>query len=196
MKLDSPGLENDVVRLEILTEADRSLIESSGVDPDMWSWMPVIATGTNLHTYFDEVQRARQEGTMVPFKVYRKPDDAFAGMVGYVDVSRTHRRLRIGYLWHPEEMRGTAVSPATQLAMLERALASRIRRVEYAHAEANERAIRAAEKLGARPEGLLRNYIRVATGTWANVVLLSLVDSEIEAAIAMLKDRVRALQQA
>ena len=196
MKLDSPGLENDIVRLDLLTEDDRAMIEQSGVDPDMWSWMPVIATGTNLHTYFDQVMRARQEGTMVPFKIFRKSDNAFAGTVGFVDVSRTHRRLRIGYLWHPEEMRGTVITPATQLAMLKRALASRMLRVEYANAEANERAIRAAEKLGARREGVLRNYARVATGTWANVVLLSLVGSEIEAAIALLEDRVRALQKA
>ena len=133
---------------------------------------------------------------MVPFKIYRKSDNAFAGTVGFVDVSRTHRRLRIGYLWHPEEMRGTIVGPATQLAMLERALASCILRVEYANAEGNERAIRFAEKLGARREGVLRNYARVATGTWADVVLLSLVDAEIEGAIAMLKDRVRTLQKA
>jgi N-acetyltransferase len=196
MKLDDPGLENEVVRLEILTEDDRKLIEMSGVDPDMWSWMPVIATGTNLHTYFDEVQQARRDGVTVPFKVYRQSDGAFAGMVGFVDVSRTHRRLRVGYLWHPEEMRGTAIGPATQLALLERALGSRIRRVEYSYVEDNERAIRAAERLGCRRDGLLRNYVRAASGVWANVVVMSLVGAEIEAAIALLKDRVAQLQLA
>ena len=42
MKLDDPGLENAVVRLEVLKEEDRALIELSGIDPDMWAWMPVI----------------------------------------------------------------------------------------------------------------------------------------------------------
>jgi RimJ/RimL family protein N-acetyltransferase len=196
MKLDDPGLENDIVRLEVLKEEDRVLIESSGVDPDMWSWMPVIATGTSLHTYFDEVQRARREGTMVPFKVFRQSDGVFAGMVAFVDVSRTHRRLRVGFLWHPEEMRGTAVGPATQLALLERALGSRIRRIEYCYVEDNDRAIRAAQKLGCQRDGILRNYVRAANGAWANVVVLSLVDSEIRASADVLKDRVAKMQLA
>ncbi|MCA8902577.1 MAG: GNAT family N-acetyltransferase [Hyphomonas sp.] len=196
MKLEAPGLENEIVRLELLTEADRAAVEGTGVDEAMWTWMPVIPTGTNLNTYFDLAMHDWKAGTMVPFKIYRQEDGAFAGFVGYVAVSRTHRRLRIGWLWHPPEMRGTAVVPATQLLLIQRALDARIRRIEYAFPEENERAIRAMEKIGVRQEGVLRDYMRTAGGTWANVVVMSLVESEAKAAIALLEDRVRALQQA
>jgi hypothetical protein len=47
------------------------------------------------------------------------------------------------------------------------------------------------EKLGARREGVLRNYYRLAGGGWANVVSLSLVEGEIKAAILALRDKVK-----
>lgn len=69
-------------------------------------------------------------GTMAPFKVFRKSDGAFAGAAAFIDISRTHRHVRIGYLWHRQDMRGTVVTPATQLVMPKRALASGIPRLE------------------------------------------------------------------
>ena len=62
--------------------------------------------------------------------------------------------------------------------------------------ERNERAIRSFTKIGAQREGLIRNYMRTAGGSWANMVVLSLVGEEIKAAISVLRDRVRALQLA
>ena len=111
-------------------------------------------------------------------------------------VSRTHRRLEIGIVWHPEKYRGTAIVPATQLALLTKAHEARFRRISYFIPEQNERAIRAFSRIGAQKEGLIRNYMRTAGGTWTNMVVLGLVGDEIRAAISVLRDRVRALQLA
>ena len=91
-------------------------------------------------------------------------------------------------------MRGTDIHPATQLALIERALEARIRRIEFRVAESNERAVKAALRLGAVREGVMRNYIRIADGSWANMVMLSLIDTEAHGAMAMLKDRIHAFQ--
>lgn len=191
MKLDAPGLGDTAVSLERLTEAHRPLLAASGAVDAMWASMPVIATGTNFDTYFDHILSEGARGRMIPFAIARRSDGAFAGVAGYLDVSLTHRRLGIGYVWHPPDMRGGVVGPATALAMLERALACRIRRIEYGVAEDNLTAIRSIERFGAVREGLLRNYSRIANGTWANVAVFSLVDTEINAAITLLRDRVR-----
>lgn len=196
MKLDAPGLENEFVRLEVLEEHHRDLVvESTAVD-SMWQWMPVIATGTNIHAYFDNALELKQAGQSVPFIVWRKSDNAFAGVVSFADISRTHRRLRLSAFWLKEDMRGTVIGPATQLALIQRAAECRIRRIEILTPASNDRAIRSIERFGAKREGTVRSYIRVANGSWADIAVLSLVDEEITAAMALLRDRIRELQLA
>ena len=196
MHLNAPGLENDVVRLETLTEAHREQIRASTASEAMWEWMPLISSGTSFDSYVDYCLDAGKTDTFYPFVAFRQSDGAFAGLAAYERVARTHRRLGIGFIWHPEEMRGTVIAPATQLALLERAWNARFRRVSYMIRDTNERAICAIERVGARQEGLLRNYFRAAHGGWANMALLSLVGDEIKAAISLLRDRVKQMQLA
>lgn len=196
MKLDAPSLINRIVELEVLSEDHRSVLRESGAIEAMWSWMPVIATGTNFESYFDHILALAKRGDFIPFAIWCRRDREFAGVAAFLDINLTHRRLRVGYVWHPVHMRGTAIHPATQLALIERALAVRIRRIELHAAETNERAIRAAERLGAKREGMLRNYLRVADGRWSNMIVFSLIDEEAKAAISMLRDRISTLEDA
>ena len=196
MRLDEKDFHNDVVRLDLLEESDRARLEASGAVKSMWDWMPVIPTGTSFHAYFDFMLALKQQGTIIPFSVTRQSDGAFAGVIAYLDVSRTHRRVGVGYIWHPPDMRGTVVPVATQMAMIGRAFGARMRRIELPIAAANERAIRALERLGARKEGVLRRYVRLADGSWGDLAVLSLVDAEIRGAIDLLKDRVTEMQLA
>ena len=196
MRLDEPGLHNDVVRLDLLEESDRARLGGSSAVSSMWDWLPVIPSGTNFNAYFDLMLAMKQKGKIIPFSITRKSDGAFAGVIAYLDVSRTHRRVGIGYVWHPPEMRGTVVPVATQMAMIGRAFGARMRRVEFPVAATNVRAISSLERLGARKEGVLRRYMRLADGSWADLAILSLVDSEIRVAIDLLKDRVAEIQLA
>ena len=196
MRLDEKGFHNDVVRLETLEEGDRARLEVSDAVQSMWDWLPVIPKGTNFHAYVDFMLAMKKQGNIIPFSITRQSDNAFAGVIAYLDVSRTHRRVGIGYVWHPPEMRGTVVPVATQMAMIGRAFGARMRRIEFPIAAGNERAIRALERLGARQEGVLRRYMRLADGSWSDLAILSLVDAEIRAAVDLLKDRVAQMQLA
>lgn len=196
MRLDEQGLHNDIVRLDLLEESDRARLGGSGAVSAMWEWLPVIPSGTNFHAYFDLMLAMKEKGNIIPFSITRQADGAFAGVIAYLDVSRTHRRVGIGYVWHPPEMRGTVVPVATQMAMIGRAFSARMRRIEFPIAASNVRAVSSLERLGARKEGVLRRYLRLADGSWADLAVLSLVDSEIRAAIDLLKDRVSKMQLA
>ncbi len=196
MKLDAPGLTVADVRLERLSEAHRAALLASGAVEAMWAWMPVIPSGTNFDAYFDHTLADAKDGRSIPFAVTRISDGAFAGVAAYLEISRTHRRLRIGYQWHPEDMRSGVVPAATALALMTRATACRIRRIEYLIDEQNAAAIKSVERLGAVREGVMRGYMRAAGGTWSNMALYALLDSEIEVAIARLQARVEALHLA
>ncbi len=196
MKLDAPNLQNEVVRMELLADRHRELLRENGSSKAMWDWMPVIATGTNFDAYFDYMLGRHERGEMIGCVFFRQSDGAFAGVGGYCDIKRTHRRLRIDYMWLREGMRGTAIGPAVQYLMIERALKARMRRIEFLIGESNLPALKALERIGAVREGVFRNYLRLANGQWANMVALSLLQPEAEAALDLLKDRIAACQSA
>lgn len=196
MNLAEPAPENDVVRLDTLVVEHKPVVLATPVAESMWQWMPVMPDGTDLEAYMDYSLKLKETGSFFPFYVVDKATGEFAGCVAFERVSRTHRRLEIGFVWHPEKYRGTAIVPATQLALLTRAHEARYQRISYFVPEKNERAIRSFTRMGAKREGVIRHYMRTVGGTWVNMVVLSLVGDEIKGAIAVLRVRVRELQLA
>ena len=196
MKLDAPGLVVANVRLDRLTEAHREILAKSGAIEAMWNWMPLMDTGTSFNAYFDQTLQEALEGRMVPFAITRLSDGAFCGVVSYMNIVRLHRRLRIGYRWHPEELRGGLESAATSLALMQRARDCRFQRLEFLVNVANKEAIAAVERFGAAREGTLRHYMRTANGLWADVAAFSLIGSEIDRTIDSLRQHVDALEAA
>ena len=187
MDFNDPGLENDIVRLTKAGAEHKELLRASTID-SMWKWMPVLPSGTSFESYFSEIIALRDAGVLYPYLVTRVSDNRFAGLTAFVDLNKTHRRLRIGLSWHPEDMRGTHIFPATQLVMIKRAFDCRVRRIEWQLDERNGRAISALEKLGVTNEGTLRHYYRLAGGDWANVTVFSLLSEESAETIRRLEN--------
>ncbi len=177
MEFGDSGLENGIVRLERAGAEHRELLKNAGIT-EMWDWMPILSSGTSFEAYYDVALAEQKAGKLIPFIVWRVRDDAFAGLTAFVEPNRTHRRVRIGYNWLPEEMRGTDIFPATQLAMIRRAMDCRVRRIEWRVSAENKRAVAAFEQLGARTEGVLRQHMRFADGSWADIKVFSLLSGE------------------
>lgn len=192
MKLDSPAIENNIVRLEIFGPEHYDFLLGCNAVEYMWKWMPAIPSGTSFNSYVEYIRALKDEGEIVPFAIFRKSDNAFAGVVAYGLVSRLHRRVRIAYAWHPEDMRGTLIFPATQAALIQRALDWGARRIAWTIDVRNEAALAAFERLGARREGVLRAFMRMSDGTWADHCSLSMIRDEAKAAVALINERIRA----
>lgn len=192
MQLNAPDLFSNVVRLEVLEDRHLHTLREAGAIDAMWDWMPDIPKGLSFSNYADHVAECAASGDLVPFVIYRADDNAFAGVVAYEGISRIHRRLSINYFWHPETMRGTRVFPATQLLLIERAIAWGARRIEWALPSENTAALRAVESLGATREGQLRNYQRLADGRWSDIIVLSMLREEAEIAMRELARRITA----
>lgn len=193
MKLDAPGLSVANVRLDPISEAHRPVLAGAGAIEAMWRWMPMMERGISFNTYFDQTQQDYRDGHMVPFAITRTTDGAFAGVVAFMNIVRLHRRLRIGYRWHPPEMRGGLLSAATSLALMQRARDCRFQRIEFHVSVENKDAVAAIQRFGAAEEGVLRHYMRAANGLWADVAVFSLVTTEIDRTIESLTAHVEAL---
>lgn len=183
MELAAPGLETSLVRLEPLAKRHRAALQASGAVEHMWSSMPLIATGTSLDAYFDHTLRMAELGTGLGLAAIHKGEDRMIGLAAYLSPNRLHRRIRLGYTWLEADYRGSGIINHIQFLMLKRALEWRARRVEWMMSSTSQRAIANVERLGALREGTLRQHSRFADGSWADLVVLSLVGEEIRAAM-------------
>ncbi|WP_336922365.1 GNAT family N-acetyltransferase [Aquipuribacter sp. SD81] len=101
------------------------------------------------------------------------------GTTSYLEVSVPDARLEVGATAYAPAVWGTAVNPACKLLVLGHAFeVLRAGRVQLKTDVRNERSQRAIERLGARPEGLLRRYQRRADGTVRDTALFSVTAEE------------------
>lgn len=189
MELDGPGLENTLVRMEPFSPDHRETLHSSGAVDAMWKWMPMISSGTNYDSYFDHTIAAQKRGSMISFALFRPGSDEFLGCAAFLDPNRTHRRIQITHLWLVPGARGNGIFTAVQSLMIQRALDWGARRIVWLADERNEVAIGAFRKLGAKEEGLAREYQRMTDGHWASMVVFSMLRQEAKDAVARLTDR-------
>ncbi|RIJ24437.1 N-acetyltransferase [Henriciella barbarensis] len=190
MELGAPGLHTATLRLEPLNESHRAALSRSNAVEHMWSSMPVISTGTNIDAYFDHSLKMATLGTGQVMAAIRQEDDRLIGLSAFLNPNRMNRRTRIGYNWVEPALRGSAVVEHIHYLMLKRAYQWRARRVAWWLSLKNERAIAAVEKIGAKREGVLRQHTRFADGSWADLVVLSLVSDEIRDSMAMLGEQI------
>lgn len=192
MELGAPGLQTALIRLEPLDEQHREFLQTSGAAEHMWTSMPLIATGTNLDAYFDHSIRMAKLGTGQAMAAIRLSDEGMVGLAAFLNPNRMNRRTRIGYNWIEPSLRGSDIAQHIHYLMLKRAYQWRARRVAWWLSEKNDRAIASVEKLGAVREGVLRQHTRFADGSWADLVVLSLVGDEIRDAMAALGEQIEA----
>lgn len=195
MDLTAPGLANDVIRLEALTERFREDLRNSGAIEYMWLSLPAIQRGAGFDSYFDHVLKQGDSGEVLGFALLDPNDQSrFVGVTALMYPNKMHRRVRIGYTWLEPHLRGRGVYAAIQKLLIQRALDWGAKRIEWYVEERNSRAIRAIEAIGAIKEGVLREYEKFADGEWVDIAILSMLRDEAKAAVQRLDQAMTASQ--
>ncbi len=93
------------------------------------------------------------------FAVLDDATDRVVGSTSFYDVDLTAGRLEVGHTWYDPAVWGTSVNPACKLLLMTHAFGTwGVARVAYRVDERNHRSIAAVTKLGAVPEGRLRDH--------------------------------------
>lgn len=192
MRLDAPDLGNDIVSLEVFGRQHHEMLREADPTDCMWRWLPALPCGTSFEAYLDYAECEKMKEKIVPFAVFRKADRAFAGITAYGLVDRLHRRVRITSTWHPEPMRGTLVFPATQVALIQRALDWGARRIAWTLDTRNASAIAAFARLGAKHEGTVRSFMRMTDGTWADHHIFAMTRDEAHNTVSSIEELIKA----
>lgn len=187
MDLNAPGLSNELIRLEPLSERFREHLRASDAVNSIWLSLPAIQRGAGFDAYYDHILKQGETGEMFGFALLDPADDdRFVGVTGLLDSNKMHRRVRLGYTWLEPHLRGRGIYAAIQQLLIQRALDWGAKRIEWYVEDRNTRAIRAIESIGAKKEGVLREFEKFADGEWVDVAVLSMLRDEAKEAISCL----------
>ena len=122
-------------------------------------------------------EEAWRNGKAYDFAVFDRETCAFLGGVGLNQLNRAHGFANLGYWVRASGMGRGVAGAAARLAARFAFEDLRLNRVEIIIAMENERSQRAAQKAGARREGVLRSRLLIA-GRLHDAVMYSLVAAD------------------
>ncbi|NMM30666.1 MAG: GNAT family N-acetyltransferase [Cellulomonas sp.] len=196
---DGAVLANRVVRLTPLGEADADELFVALDDDRVWAagfgggprgrpsnrrtmaaWIVALTGRPRQAAYAVRLARTCAAG----------PAGRLVGTSSLGDVDLTNSRLHLGWTAYAPDVWAGAVNPATKLALLTHAFDDcHMHRVKIQTDAINVRSQAAIARLGAVREGVLREHVVRADGTWRDTVVFSILASQWPTVRAGLEQR-------
>lgn len=180
-------LENEVALLRPLTKDDFDLLLPFSIhEPDLWKYSLLPANGPeNLGIYLKKALKERDLGTSLPFIVWDKRTNQYAGSTRFYDIQEYHETTQLGFTWYGKEFQGTGLNRSCKHLLLTFAFeVMKVKRVEFRADANNARSISAMKSLGCIQEGILRSNCNSPEGR-RDSIILSILQSEWENGIKL-----------
>lgn len=173
-------MEGRFIRLVPLTRDHVTPLVRVGTDPEIWQWMPYGYCGTEetMGRLVDLILQNQTERTALAFTTLLRPDDRPIGMTRYLGIDRPNRNVEVGGTWLSPSFWRTPVNTESKLLMLTHAFEEGCERVQIKTDRRNVRSQHAIERLGAHREGILRQHMVRADGTFRDSVVYSILRTE------------------
>lgn len=173
-------LENERVRLSALTLDNFHLLHDIAAQDKLVQYSPSnIATKDGLKEYVETALEQQRLKTAIPFIVYDKKTNKYAGSTRYMHIHWTNKVLHIGSTWIGREFQGSGLNGQMKFLMLDHAFEKMdFEKVEFRIDERNIRSRRAVEKLGCTLEGILRKDVYLLDGFKRNTCCYGLLREE------------------
>lgn len=164
--MQSPTLEDNRVKLSLLDLSNYKNLIPIAEQENLVQFSPsTIHTPEYLKKYVQDVVDDYYHLTAIPFIIYDKQYQAYAGSTRFMNIDRKNSVLEIGATWIGKEFQGTGLNKHMKFLMLQYAFENmKIEKVEFRVDERNVRSRKAVEKLGAIYEGTLRKNILMPNG--------------------------------
>ena len=173
MTLDAP-MAADGVRLTRFEEADREPLRAAcAQDRAVWAIYPYSMIDEDFDPGLD---RRLARADWVVFTIRR--GDQVVGTSCYIAIDPANRSLEIGGTYYVPAERGSGLNRIVKQQMLDRAFGSGFDRVQFSIDTRNGRSMRAAEKIGAVREGILRRHRVTWTGHVRDTAIYSILREE------------------
>ena len=166
--------------LEPLSQDHHDQLCDATRDGELWKlWYttgpPPVEMGANI----DRRNALLKEGSMLPWAVRDLSSGKVVGMTTYMNIDEQNRRVEIGSTWYAQSMQRTGLNTECKLLLLTHAFQTlECIAVEFRTSFFNHRSRRAIERLGAKPDGILRNHMRMPDGTLRDTCVYSILPNE------------------
>lgn len=176
----SPTLENDCVKLSPLTlDNFHELIPIASQEKLVQYSPSAIETPESLKNYVQIALEQKSKGTSIPFIIFDKKKQHYAGSTRYMNINGKYKTLEIGSTWIGREFQGTGLNTTMKQLMLSHAFNTMdFEKVEFRVDERNIVSRKAVEKLGCTLEGILRKNVYLLDGFKRNTCCYGLLREE------------------
>lgn len=167
-------------QLELLSQDHHDDLCEATRDGELWKlWYTIVPSPEQMQMEIDRRRQLQKEGSMLPFAVRDKTTGKTVGMTTYMNVDEKNRRVEIGSTWYARSVQRTALNTECKLLLLTHAFETLdVIAVEFRTSYFNFPSRKAIERLGAKPDGILRNHIRMPDGTLRDTCVFSILPHE------------------
>lgn len=168
-----------------LVSLDRSHapgLAEAGRDPEVWKLLrigpghpPSLA---EMETFIDELLALQAAGEVLPMTILFLPERNPIGIIRYLDIDRENRMVEVGTWIDSRYWRSPVNTEAKLLALCYAFEEERVHRLQFKTDSRNARSRVAIERLGAVPEGELREAHLVQGGYYRTSLYYSILDRE------------------
>ncbi|MFQ3239995.1 MAG: RimJ/RimL family protein N-acetyltransferase [Olleya marilimosa] len=178
--MTAPTLENNRVKLIPLDLSNYKQLITIAKENDLIYYSPnTISTPETLRDYVQTAVDGFYNNTTLPFIVYDKQLQAFAGSTRFGLINHKNLVLHIGWTWIGHDFQGTGLNSHMKFLMLQYAFETlKFEKVEFRIDERNKKSRKAVEKLGATLEGILRQDTVMSDGFRRSTCCYGILKSE------------------
>ncbi|HRH71421.1 MAG TPA: GNAT family protein [Flavobacteriales bacterium] len=173
-------LAGEVVALEPLSQEHHDDLCNATRDGEVWKlWYTIVPSPEGMRAEIDRRNDLLAHGSMVPWAVRDLASGKVVGMTTFMNIEAHKPRVEIGSTWYARSVQRTAVNTECKLLLLTHAFDTLgCIAVEFRTSYFNFPSRRAIERLGAKPDGILRNHLRMPDGTLRDTCVYSILPHE------------------
>jgi len=156
--MKAPTLENERVKLSLLDLSNYEYLLEVSQQENLIQYSPSdISTSEKLKEYVQVAVDGYYHKTIIPFIIFDKQTQAYAGSTRFGLINWKNKVLHIGWTWIGKQFQGTGLNKHMKFLMLQYAFETlKFDKVEFRIDERNTASRKAVEKIGATLEGILR----------------------------------------
>lgn len=178
--MKTPTLENHRVKLTLLDLSNYMHLSEIALQPKLVQYSPSkIDTPEDLKDYVQTAVDNYYHKTAMPFIIFDKEKNAYAGCTRYMNIDTVNSVVEIGATWIGRAFQGSGLNSNMKFLMLQYAFEDlKFDKVAFRADERNMASRKAIEKLGATFEGLLRKNILMLDGFKRNTACYGILKEE------------------
>ncbi|HEX4026659.1 MAG TPA: GNAT family N-acetyltransferase [Rhizomicrobium sp.] len=173
-------LERDGIRLEPLAPAHKPEVAEAVTDGELWKlWFTSVPEPQGVAAWLETALAGQERGVMLPWAVRELASGKVIGSTRYHDILPELDRVEIGYTWYRASRQRSKVNTLCKLMLMTHAFETLGCGVVGLRTDNfNFRSQAAIEALGAKKDGVIRNYRRRRDGSIGDTVMYSILSQE------------------